>query len=414
MYQLSSLSKYGEMVTLQMGSNTWVLLNSSRVTAEIITKRGSITHERPYFPIAGGLVSRDKRSVLRQTALWTEDRRVMHHLLNGSALKTYGVWQEIESVHLLAACLHRPHNWYKHHNWYSNSVVHRIVLGERLQKPSPELASFELATRQFINSINGNIVDFFPRLAKLPKALQFWRRSWEKQGDFHQDVYQTWWKPVKQTIANGTAPPSFVRDVLLHGDTKYTGDETEAMWLAMGVIAAGSDNIRMTLNTFVMSMICHPHILQKAHHEIDRICGSSRLPHLADKPCMPYIDALIKELLRWRPVVPVIPQHRLTQDLEFEGYHFPRGTDFVINSLAVCAEVEEPEKFRPERWLDGQGNEGSITHGLWQFGGGRRICVGYKVAQQELFVAVARLCYCFDFEAVRNYFFSTYHDGVRC
>lgn len=118
-------------------------------------------------------------------------------------------------------------------------------------------------------------------------------------------------------------------------------------------------------------------------------------------PCLPYISALIKELLRWRPVVPLIPQHQLTQDLEFEGYHFPRGTDFVINSIAVCAEVEEPGDFRPERWLDGHENEGNITHGLWQFGGGRRICVGYKVAHQALFVAIARLSYCFDFEAVR-------------
>jgi len=393
------------MVTLQMGSKTWVLLNSERVVTEIIAKRGAITHERPYFPIAGGLVSQDRRTVLRQTADWTEDRRVMHQLLNGSALKIYGEWQEIESLQLLAAYVHRPCKWYKHHNWYSNSVVHRIVLGKRLQKSSSELAAFELATRQFINSINGSAVDFFPHLAKLPKVFQFWRRYWEKQGQSHHDIYRTWWAPVKQAIANGTAPPSFVRDILLHGDTKYTGDDAEAMWLAMGIIAAGSDNPRMTLNTFVMSTLCHPHILRKARQEIDRICSNShtalRLPRIDDMPCLPYISALIKELLRWRPVVPLIPQHQLTQDLEFEGYHFPRGTDFVINSIAVCAEVEEPGDFRPERWLDGHENEGNITHGLWQFGGGRRICVGYKVAHQALFVAIARLSYCFDFEAVR-------------
>ncbi len=154
-----------------MGSKTWVLLNSERVVTEIIAKRGAITHERPYFPIAGGLVSQDRRTVLRQTAEWTEDRRVMHQLLNGSALKIYGEWQEIESLQLLAAYVHRPCKWYKHHNWYSNSVVHRIVLGKRLQKSSSELAAFELATRQFINSINGSAVDFVPHLAKSLSVL---------------------------------------------------------------------------------------------------------------------------------------------------------------------------------------------------------------------------------------------------
>ena len=57
--QLSSLSQYGEMTTLHLGSKGWVL-NSDRVTSE-----------RP-FPIASGLVSRDKRTVLCQTAQWAE------------------------------------------------------------------------------------------------------------------------------------------------------------------------------------------------------------------------------------------------------------------------------------------------------------------------------------------------------
>ena len=62
----------------------------------------------PFLPIASGLVSRDKRTVLCQTAQWAEGRRAMHHLLNGAALKTYGEWQELESVLLATYLLHRP------------------------------------------------------------------------------------------------------------------------------------------------------------------------------------------------------------------------------------------------------------------------------------------------------------------
>ena len=153
-----------------MGSKTWILLKTSRVATEIIAKRGNITGERPYLPIASGLVSRYKRTVLRETAQWIEGRRVMHHLLNGSVLKTYGEWQEIESV--LAAYLCRPHLWYSHHYRYTASIVHRIVLRERLFKSTPELDDFQLVTVEFIRSINASIVDFFPRLAKLPRLLQ--------------------------------------------------------------------------------------------------------------------------------------------------------------------------------------------------------------------------------------------------
>lgn len=77
MAQLSSLSRFGEMTTLHLGSKTWVLLNSQRVVEEVIAKRGSITHERPHMPVASGLVSRDSRFFLQRTARWAEARRVI-------------------------------------------------------------------------------------------------------------------------------------------------------------------------------------------------------------------------------------------------------------------------------------------------------------------------------------------------
>lgn len=60
---------------------------------------------------------------------------------------------------------------------------------------------------------------------------------------------------------------------------------------------------------------------------------------------LPYISAIIKEGLRWRPTVPVTPQHRLTQDLEFEGYRHPAGLDFMVNSRAVCAGSFLPDRY---------------------------------------------------------------------
>ncbi|KAI2781522.1 cytochrome P450 [Daldinia loculata] len=103
---------------------------------------------------------------------------------------------------------------------------------------------------------------------------------------------------------------------------------------------------------------------------------------------------MIKEVLRWRPTVPVIPPHQLTEDLDFDGYRIPAGTSFLINSIALSNEFEDPNEFQPERWIDG--SESNATANFWGFGGGRRICVGWKVAQQALFLAFARLIYCFD------------------
>lgn len=152
-----------------------------------------------------------------------------------------------------------------------------------------------------------------------------------------------------------------------------------------------------------MAAFSYPEALGKARKEIDQVCGDNaeRLPKLFDLARMPYVCALIKEILRWRPVVPLIPQHQLTQDLTFDGYEFPAGTEFLINSILVCNDFEKSEEFRPGRWLDG--DEGNIAKGMWQFGGGRKICVGYKLAQTQLFLAFARLAYCFDYSAVNSF-----------
>ncbi|KAI9689255.1 MAG: hypothetical protein M1820_010186 [Bogoriella megaspora] len=395
---LRGLGDYGEMTTLHMGSRTWVLLNGNRVIFDIIVKHGKITTERPYMPVASGLVSNNMRTVVRQTAQWMEGRRVMHHLLSGSVLRTYGDWQECESIRLLHAYLDEPHAWYAHHYRYATAVLYRLVMGDKLSKSKAELDEYQKVTVEFIFSLNRSVVDFFPALAKLPTIMQTWRPYWESMGKLHRSVFQKWWDPVAAAVQAGTANPSFVRDTLLHPETRYGGSYEEGMYLATSVLAAGGDNTRMTLNTFVMAMISYPNELRRAQDEVDRVCGSDtnmRLPCLADMDRLPYFCAMIKEVLRWRPTVPLVPQHHLTEELEYGEYLFPPGTDFLINNIALEAQAcKDSNQFLPERWLDG--TEANVVQGFWGFGGGRRICVGYKVAQQALFVAYVRIVFCFD------------------
>lgn len=386
-----------------MGSKTWIVLNSDRVVSELIAKRGKITNERPQMPIASDLVSNGKRTVIRQEEEWREGRRVMHQLLSGSNLKVYAGMQELESVDMLRRYVREPDLWFSHNFRYATSVLYRIVMGYPLNKTRAELDDYQRVTIEFVTTINRSYVDFFPSLSKLPHLLQPWRRYWAQMGSFHHRVFQQWWDPIRAAVSKGTAPPSFVRDVLLHPDTRYSGDDEEAMYLATSVMAAGGDNTRMTINTFIMAMITHPEAQAQAREEIDRICtsgGSLRLPRMSDLLEMPYVAAMIKETLRWRPTVPIVPPHQATENLEFDGHFIPAGTVFLINSIAVSSEFDNAHEFQPERWIDG--SEARTTNNFWGFGGGRRICVGWKVAEQALFIAFARLLYCFELSPVRS------------
>ena len=52
-------------------------------------------------------------------------------------------------------------------------------------------------------------------------------------------------------------------------------------------------------------MVKNPHIWKRAQAEIDAIVGTDRLPEFDDRPSLTYIDAILRETLRWQPPVPL-------------------------------------------------------------------------------------------------------------
>lgn len=59
------------------------------------------------------------------------------------------------------------------------------------------------------------------------------------------------------------------------------------------------------MRTFLVAMLLYPDMQKKAQHELDSIIGRERLPTFEDRPRLPFIDAVCKEVLRWRPVTPL-------------------------------------------------------------------------------------------------------------
>ena len=62
--------------------------------------------------------------------------------------------------------------------------------------------------------------------------------------------------------------------------------------------AGGSNTINITLQTFVLAMLCFPDVQVKAQEELDRVIGRDRLPDFNDESDLPYLGALLKEVYR--------------------------------------------------------------------------------------------------------------------
>ena len=96
-------------------------------------------------------------------------------------------------------------------------------------------------------------------------------------------------------------------------------------------------------------MALYPEVQKKAQAEIDAVVGSKRLPDFHDRHSLPYLNAVLKETLRWNLVAPLgrllliiivatiltspkaIP-HMSTTDDEYNGFYIPKGTIVIGNA----------------------------------------------------------------------------------
>ena len=143
------------------------------------------------------------------------------------------------------------------------------------------------------------------------------------------------------------------------------------------LIEAGSDTSRATIGQIIAAAATYPDWVQRAREQLDAVCGSSaeRLPTFDDRARLPYITAVTKEGMRWRPNIAEIGTPRvLIQDDEYEGYKFPAGTVFTFNSWAIVLnpnEYKDPERFWPERFMNEDLN--NPLRGHWSFGAGESL-----------------------------------------
>lgn len=78
-------------------------------------------------------------------------------------------------------------------------------------------------------------------------------------------------------------------------------------------------------------MSLSPDVVRKAQGEIDRVVGNDRLPNSMDRSNLPYVEAVVKEVLRWHPVAPMGLPHTSTTEDVFEGYLIPKGSMVIAN-----------------------------------------------------------------------------------
>ncbi len=155
---------------------------------------------------------------------------------------------------------------------------------------------------------------------------------------------------------------------------------------------AGSESTGSTLTFLLYYVSVNPKIQIKLQEEIDMVIGENREISLDHKSQMPYTEAVILETSRMCSMLPMGILHELLDDLEVEGYKFPKGLILLPNMYHCHFNKEvwtDPEVFRPERFFGKEGEQ--LKEHVIPFQVGKRQCAGEPLAKDMLFIYVTKI-----------------------
>lgn len=166
------------------------------------------------------------------------------------------------------------------------------------------------------------------------------------------------------------------------------------------LVTGGTDTSGCAIEWAIHEMCKHPHVIEKAKEELDRVIGRKRSVTESDLSQLPYLEAIIMESFRLHPPSPVLPPHYSSEDCNVAGYDIPKGTTFLVNAWSVGRNPitwDSPEEFLPERFL-GKEIDLASNFTLLPFGSGRRMCPAYKFGLNAVRTTLANLVHGFDWK----------------
>ncbi|XP_058114255.1 cheilanthifoline synthase-like [Magnolia sinica] len=119
---------------------------------------------------------------------------------------------------------------------------------------------------------------------------------------------------------------------------------------------------------------------------------------------MPYLQAVVNEVLRMKPIAPLAIPHKTVNDTTLMGLKIDKGTAVMVNIYAVHHDPkvwDHPERFMPERFMNENARNVSMAmeQSFLPFGAGRRICAGMELGKVQVGLTLANLINRFEWVA---------------
>ncbi|KAM0229934.1 hypothetical protein ACHAPO_009656 [Fusarium lateritium] len=390
---------YGPISSVTVMGQTIVIINDADLAFDLLDKRSAKHSSRPTQIFAGQMIGWENSLALSgyNDRFRTYRKNMARIIGSKTAAAQYDDLEETEVGHFLLHVLDHPDQLIDHIRKEAGAIILKIAYGYTAEPFKEDLlidmvgkAMDDFGTAAVPGAF---LVDVMPFLRYLPDwipgaGFKKLARQWASELN---DVAEKPYAFVQHQLAHGKQDKSLLAQLFEAGNATDEEKLTNK-WSAASLYAAGADTTVSAIACFFLAMSLFPDTQKAAQDEIDRVVGNDRLPTPADRPNLPYIEALVKEVLRWHPVAPMGLPHTSTAEDIFAGYRIPEGSMVMANIWYFLHNpdvYDEPMRFKPERFLaiDGQPEQDPRTY---VFGFGRRVCPGRVLAENTLFLNIAQ------------------------
>ncbi|KII85530.1 hypothetical protein PLICRDRAFT_178586 [Plicaturopsis crispa FD-325 SS-3] len=407
--------EYGDIIHINILGQSVVILGSSKTTTDLFEKRSAWYSDRIRLTMLNELMGWSfNLAMMRYGEWWRRHRKAFHSHFLPRAIETYRPVQIDETRKFLRRLAETPEDFIHHIRHVFAAMIMKISYGIDVSERNDRYITMaeEAADSVVKAGMPGTYwVDIMPFLKHVPAWVPgagFQRKAaqWKEVVDEFQDRP---YRNVKDALAKGVAQPSLAVTLIenLPNDATRAEEEQIAKSCVAMAYVGGADTTVSAVQSFFLAMASHPAVQRKAQAELDAVVGTGRLPDFSDRSALPYISALLKEIMRWQPVTPLAAAHRCMVNDEYEGYFIPKGSIVIGNTWAILHDPSvypDPEAFKPERFLkDGKIDpcvRDPTTSGA--FGFGRRVCPGRHMSDTSLFIVVTSILAVFDIGPPRD------------
>ncbi|ODN02915.1 Methyl farnesoate epoxidase [Orchesella cincta] len=176
--------------------------------------------------------------------------------------------------------------------------------------------------------------------------------------------------------------------------------------LCTDLIQGGSDTTSNWMSFAILLLMVHQDVQEKVVKEIEQVIGFERTPESSDRDSMMYTQAVILEMYRYARLTVMMPPRKTTEEFYYKDHLIQKGTTILVNLHSCFMDPDvwgDPETFRPERFLNDDGQLVNAEKMAINFGAGRRICFGEPMAKESSFLYLATLLQKFSFHVPPNH-----------